>query len=273
MDLTAAARQVAETLPAVPVLRKNMNSRTLARLKFHPALLPLRQTRKLLADLYPSLLLRTSPAKRTALTQEFNACRTVEECIDFTRRHMQAGSCQIASEIAGAIDFINEARPSVMCEIGTFDGGTSLLFTRFVKTVDLMICIDLYVKNKTMLRLLAPPGRTQLFFDAPSYAPATVQRVSRALTGRKLDVLFIDGDHRYEGVMKDFELYSPLVRDGGLVLLHDIVDDRGGARAWAGGVPRIWKELSARFPSREFVHRADQAGFGIGALIYSRDPR
>lgn len=37
-----------------------------------------------------------------------------------------------------------------------------------------------------------------------------------------MDFLFIDGDHAYEGVKADFEMYSPLVRKGGLVALHDI---------------------------------------------------
>lgn len=37
----------------------------------------------------------------------------------------------------------------------------------------------------------------------------------------KIDFLFIDGDHSYEGVKLDFELYSKLLSDNGLILLHD----------------------------------------------------
>jgi hypothetical protein len=36
-----------------------------------------------------------------------------------------------------------------------------------------------------------------------------------------IDLLFIDGDHSYEGVKKDFELYSKLLSDKGLIILHD----------------------------------------------------
>ena len=32
-----------------------------------------------------------------------------------------------------------------------------------------------------------------------------------------LDLLFIDGDHSYEGVRQDYKMYSKLVRDGGLI--------------------------------------------------------
>lgn|GEM_PF-2937274 len=35
------------------------------------------------------------------------------------------------------------------------------------------------------------------------------------------DVLLIDGDHSYEGVRKDYELYAPLVREGGIILFDD----------------------------------------------------
>jgi hypothetical protein len=37
----------------------------------------------------------------------------------------------------------------------------------------------------------------------------------------KIDLLFIDGDHSYEGVKLDFELYSKLLAPKGVVILHD----------------------------------------------------
>ena len=37
----------------------------------------------------------------------------------------------------------------------------------------------------------------------------------------KIDYLHIDADHSYEGVKKDFELYSKLVKPTGLISIHD----------------------------------------------------
>jgi hypothetical protein len=37
----------------------------------------------------------------------------------------------------------------------------------------------------------------------------------------KLDVVFIDGDHSYEGVKKDFDLYSKILTQNGIIILHD----------------------------------------------------
>jgi hypothetical protein len=37
----------------------------------------------------------------------------------------------------------------------------------------------------------------------------------------KIDVLFIDGDHSYEGGKLDFELYSKILSPKGIILIHD----------------------------------------------------
>jgi predicted O-methyltransferase YrrM len=45
----------------------------------------------------------------------------------------------------------------------------------------------------------------------------------------KVDVLFIDGDHSYEGVKKDYENWVKTVKPGGHILFHDACRSRGGA--------------------------------------------
>jgi hypothetical protein len=41
----------------------------------------------------------------------------------------------------------------------------------------------------------------------------------------KIDVLFIDGNHSYEGVKIDFELYSKIMSDNGIIIIHDTDED------------------------------------------------
>jgi predicted O-methyltransferase YrrM len=78
-----------------------------------------------------------------------------------------------------------------------------------------------------------------------------------------VDFLFVDGDHEYEGVVKDYELYAPLVRPGGLIAFHDIVP---GDEEVVGGVPRFWEELKGSHETTELVESLDQGGYGIGVL-------
>ncbi len=40
-------------------------------------------------------------------------------------------------------------------------------------------------------------------------------------TNGVIDFAFIDGDHSYEGVKRDFELYSNLMSDNGIITIHD----------------------------------------------------
>jgi predicted O-methyltransferase YrrM len=58
--------------------------------------------------------------------------------------------------------------------------------------------------------------------------------IKNILDDRKVDFLFIDGDHTYEGVTRDFEMYSPLVKRGGIIAIHDIVP---ASPENVGGVP------------------------------------
>lgn len=53
---------------------------------------------------------------------------------------------------------------------------------------------------------------------------------------RKIDVLFIDGDHSYEAVKKDWEAWSPFVKKGGTVFFHDCDDTSPGVR-------QLWEEI------------------------------
>ena len=59
--------------------------------------------------------------------------------------------------------------------------------------------------------------------EADSHDRATLERVRTFFADRPVDVLFIDGDHTYAGIRSDYEMYGPLVRDGGIVAFHDIV--------------------------------------------------
>jgi cephalosporin hydroxylase len=42
----------------------------------------------------------------------------------------------------------------------------------------------------------------------------------------KVDILFIDGDHSKNGVIRDFENYSSLVKKGGYILFDDYMDSQ-----------------------------------------------
>jgi predicted O-methyltransferase YrrM len=60
---------------------------------------------------------------------------------------------------------------------------------------------------------------------------------------KKIDFLFIDGDHSYKGVKKDVDLWVPKLSSGALVVMHDI--------GWAEGVQLVVKEYIAPIAKRD----------------------
>lgn len=48
---------------------------------------------------------------------------------------------------------------------------------------------------------------------------------------KPISLLFIDGDHSYEGVKKDTLSWEPLVKKGGTIIFHDI-DYKDGVPVW-----------------------------------------
>jgi hypothetical protein len=75
-------------------------------------------------------------------------------------------------------------------------------------------------------------------------------------------LLFLDGDHIYAGVRRDYELHAPLVCESRLVAFHDIVD---GPEELADDMPHFWCEVRSELDDvRELVKSWGQGGYGIG---------
>ncbi len=56
-----------------------------------------------------------------------------------------------------------------------------------------------------------------------------------------VDVLFIDGDHSYEGCMDDWKNFSPFVKKGGWVVFHDCDETSPGVVKVFDEIDEGWK--------------------------------
>lgn len=181
---------------------------------------------------------------------------------------------QIREEFSAFLRVLQAKSPSVILEIGTASGGSLLCLCKLAPKDALIVSIDLpegefgggYPEWKAeIFMMFKKPEQTLLLLRENSHQHETKLKVENILKGRKLDCLFIDGDHSYEGVTMDFAMYSPLVKSGGVIGVHDIAP--AGTPEFTGGVPRFWKEVKTTRAHSEFVFDQKQTGYGIGCLF------
>lgn len=173
---------------------------------------------------------------------------------------------QVRREIEWLLTLVEAEHPRTVVEIGTLRGGTLFLWTRVAADDATVVTVDsATLGGWSPLGVLCrgfARGRQRVvpLLGADSHAPETVARVRRAIGRAPVDLLFVDGDHSYEGVRRDFELYAPLVRPGGLVVFHDVSQRPTPATE---GVARFWREFRSTRETEEYV-ADEQPGFGIG---------
>ena len=185
---------------------------------------------------------------------------------------------QILSEFEELLKEYISIEPKRILEIGSMYGWSLQHFIHYGQDESTAIAIDLPVRNfvgpndwrvqkqednyKNVWPKWAKAKKCKLYLipDA-SQKQDTIQQVEDILKGEKLDFLFIDGDHRYDAIKKDFELYSPFVRNGGLIAFHDI------GSAEEGGGRMFWEEIKYQYAHREYLH-SEKGEKGIGVLTY-----
>ncbi len=208
------------------------------------------------------------------------------------RAYRFAGYCgteQWYREFAQLLGMLAESPPRSMLEIGVAQGGSMFAWAQVCAPDACLIGLDAFgmrtrssiggphTADEVRARILATgavrPSQELFLVSGDSHSDEARKSVLDILQGRKLDFLFIDGDHSYEGVQQDFRDYGPMVREGGLIAFHDIVPDfktRYGIDTpnWTGGVHKVWAEICRQYPGVSIIDRPDQDGFGIGVLRY-----
>jgi hypothetical protein len=120
-------------------------------------------------------------------------------------------------------------------EIGAYAGGSSCLMLQRLNTT--IVSIDLgepipkgvvfenvinYKNNNNYYKYIQ--GNSQIIETKNEVIGALNN--SRVLGySNKIDLLFIDGDHSFDGVIADFNMYSDLVAIGGYIVFDDYYDD------------------------------------------------
>lgn len=205
----------------------------------------------------------------------YSSCESLAERVDLVLSDPIFGAMQRSHEITELLAMLQRNPPQYICEIGTASGGTLFLLARVSRPGALLLSVDkgLSLERSLVHAHFAAEAQRVISMRGDSCSPEIIERVRSALGGRLLDLLFIDGDHTYDGVEADFTNYVPFVAKGGLIVIHDIVTDfrtRYGVHTtgspYTGEVPVFWQEVKAAHKTSEIIEGPEQDGFGIGIV-------
>ena len=145
-------------------------------------------------------------------------------------------------------NLVNEVRPAVIIEVGTWLGASAIHMARAVKALGLqtkIYCVDTWLgakefwidyKASSAWDLKLKNGYPQVYFDflanvvehgmqdviIPVPNTSYIGSLIFKHYGITPDLVYIDGSHEYQDVKLDIHAYSALVRPGGILFGDDI---------------------------------------------------
>lgn len=193
---------------------------------------------------------------------------------------IKRGAVQKISELSPLISILKKRRLRTIIEIGTEKGGTLYAWCKIAAPDALIFSIDLpggpfgggySLKDMKKIRTYKKKYQKLYFLRKDSQKKSTKEEIVRKLKGKKVDFLFIDGDHRYTGVKKDWNLYAPLVKENGLIVFHDILFHPKMPQC---KVDRLWNKIKREYDHKEITDIYNNRGWGqwggIGVIWYRR---
>lgn len=167
-------------------------------------------------------------------------------------------------ELELALRVVAKENPKVILEIGTAYNASLAAWAAVCKP-DLAIGMDPLTLPKTPEQQKSFDNLVETYdlkiIPYTSRLPEAHRQLDELLKGRKVDFLFIDGEHRYDDVRYDFYEYLKYMNKPSIVGLHDIYysDQTFDSGAQASF---LWDRLKKKYDYDEF-HYHSSMGIGI----------
>jgi predicted O-methyltransferase YrrM len=209
---------------------------------------------------------------RLITTLRFVKQWTAAEIVELSLGNPVLETIQVRSELLRFAEIVANLKPKTLLEIGTNKGGTLCILSRLATPDAVIISLDLpggdfgggyKGYHASIFKHFTRENQKIHLLRGDSHSVDMETAVREIVGNGKLDLLFIDGDHTYEGVKKDFESYLDLVRPGGVIAFHDIVEHTSILTCQ---VSRLWHEIKSRYRHEEIVESPSQGWAGIGIL-------
>lgn len=136
-------------------------------------------------------------------------------------------------------------------EIGRYAGGSTILLATAIESKSRLTSIDKNPQNDDELKkILKESGllkKVNLIVDDST-------SVSKE---QKFDLIFIDGDHTYDGVKRDYEYWRGALKTEAHLIFHDSTHSRKFT-SWQPGVEKLMNEITPK--DKDYFTKVEEVG-------------
>jgi cephalosporin hydroxylase len=162
---------------------------------------------------------------------------------------------QLPQDIIAVQEIIWEVKPDLIIETGIAHGGSLIFHASLLELIDgdgIVLGIDIDIRKHNRLEIEKHPMFKRIrMIEGSSVDQPTVDRVHDFSEGKGRILVILDSNHTHDHVLRELELYSPLVTKGSyLIVLDTVIEDLPEGsfpdRPWGrGNNPRtaVWEFL------------------------------
>lgn len=180
---------------------------------------------------------------------------------DGTRLHMMQSPWELADFIFALKkhEIDNNFRIKNFLDVGFSSGQNNSVLNKFFNFENI-VALDNFSSHINTDALFANLQHKNLTLAIGDSTSSRIIDIVKKLGN--YDLIFIDANHTYEYVKKDFENFKPFLNKGGVIGFHDV-----DCPDWKG-INKFWKELEAtgEYNMQSFTEKGYKLQYGIGML-------
>ena len=181
---------------------------------------------------------------------------------DGTRTHLMHNPEELCNLISFLKNYEKKKRKKIrnFLEVGFSSGKLNTILNKFFN-FEHIVGIDNFAADMSSTDLLANMRRKNLtLICGTAHKKENIQIIKKF---QPYDLIFVDASHDYKGTKKELDIYSKMLSDSGILILHDIHSLE------YIGVNKAWNEFRREndFTCKEFVSRKYFFVCGCGIAI------
>lgn len=153
--------------------------------------------------------------------------RSIEHRYSYQFDWMGRPIIQYPQDIAAVQEIIWRTKPDLIVETGVAHGGSVLFSASMLELLGgdgQVVAVDIDIRQANRREIEAHPmSRRVTLIEGSAVDESIVAKVRRHAEGRENVLVMLDSNHTHEHVLRELELYSPLVGPGNYLIVFDTV--------------------------------------------------